>query len=222
MKDRVLFLQSISGMWIDLTDDFGCSPLHHAVQDGCIPLVESLLLAGACVNMSDGCGVTPIMIAINNNKPELVKILIKYGAQINGSFQGNIPNPIQMACNIGNEAIMQILEDRTTYEKQARHRVCEDIGLSKEPLHLNSSDVGSDEAEKPEVQGEDIHLNFNLSGIQSLHQLYAVSEIEHPMNLDLSKKFREIFTPKITLWNVYLVYLGLGAFLHFKTMIRTA
>ncbi len=105
MKDRVLFLQPVSGMWIDVTDDLGCSPLHRAVQEGCIRLVESLLLAGSCVNMPKGCVVTPIMIAINNNSPELVKILIKYGSRINGCFQGNIPSRVQMAQNIGNDVI---------------------------------------------------------------------------------------------------------------------
>ena len=80
-KDRVLHLQSNSGLWVDLTDDNGCSPLHLAVEDKCVCLAESLILAGSNVNVSEGCGITPVMIAVNNNQPDIVMILVKYGAR---------------------------------------------------------------------------------------------------------------------------------------------
>jgi ankyrin repeat protein len=80
-KDRVLHLQSNSGLWVDLTDDNGCSPLHLAVEDKCVCLAESLILAGSNVNVSEGCGITPVMIAVNNNQPDIVRILVKYGAK---------------------------------------------------------------------------------------------------------------------------------------------
>ncbi|CAB4013605.1 Hypothetical predicted protein [Paramuricea clavata] len=55
--------------------------------------------------------------------------------------------------------------------------------------------------------------------MQSLHRLYIGCEIEHPMNLDVSKKFREIFTPKVTLWNVYLVYIWAWGFFYTLTQL---
>ncbi|CAB3988923.1 D Chain D, consensus ankyrin repeat [Paramuricea clavata] len=104
-KDRVLHLQSNNGLWVDLTDDNGCSSLHLAVEDKCVCLVESLILAGSNVNVSEGCGITPVMIAVNNNQPDIVKILVKYGARTTGTFQGNIPSPLQIAMQIRNHEI---------------------------------------------------------------------------------------------------------------------
>ena len=79
-KDRVIYLQANSGLWVGLTDEYGCSALHLAVQNKSFTVVQSLLLAGADINVPEGCGVTPIMVAVNNNQPEMVKILVEYGA----------------------------------------------------------------------------------------------------------------------------------------------
>ena len=83
-----------SDLWAGLGDDLGCSPLHHALQDNCVNLVEPLLLAGAGKNDPEGCGLTPVMIAINKNNVKLVELLVKYGARVTGVFQGSIPQAL--------------------------------------------------------------------------------------------------------------------------------
>lgn len=164
MKDRVLFLKTKSGLWIDVLDDFGRSPLHHAVIEGCTSLVESLLLAGACVNIPEGCGVTPVMIAINHNNLEVVKILIKYGARITGSFHGNIPDPLQMAYAIGNKYITQVLEDRRMYEIHARQAVHKELGLREESLPVQPNDTRlNHEPDEHMSERGDVRLTFNLT-----------------------------------------------------------
>jgi ankyrin repeat protein len=101
-----------------------------------------MVLAGSNVNVSEGCGIMPVMIAVNNNQPDIVRILVKYRARTTGTFQGNIPSPLQIAMQIGNHEIIQILENQSLYETNARKTVHKELGLSKELLSsVQSTDV---------------------------------------------------------------------------------
>jgi hypothetical protein len=165
LKDRVLFLKSNCGLWVALVDDLGRSPLHRAVHDNYINLVEPLLLAGAGINDSEGCGLTPIMIAINNGNMKLVELLVQYGARVTGVFQGNIPNPIELARAIDNSEVIRILEDQIDSENEIRDRIERQLGVKEEP---KSKTIPKDTTnlESESVAGskeEEIRSSFNLT-----------------------------------------------------------
>ena len=165
LRDRVSFLKSNSVLWAGLVDDLGCSPLHHAVQDNCVNLVEPLLLAGAGINDPEGCGLTPIMIAINKNNVKLVELLVKYGARVTGVFQGSIPSPVEMARAIGNSDVIKILELQINYEYETWEHVERQLGVREVSNSTNlfrgtTEDIPESPTGKKE---EEIRSTFNLT-----------------------------------------------------------
>ncbi|CAB4016706.1 Hypothetical predicted protein [Paramuricea clavata] len=110
------------------------------------------------MTMDKGCWITPVMIAVNNNQPDIVRILVKYGARTTRTFQGNI------AMQIGNHEIIQILENQSLYETNARKTVREALGLSKELSSLvQSTDVKCSEENASLSSRSDVGSNFNLT-----------------------------------------------------------
>ena len=151
-------------MWAGLVDDLGCSPLHHAILDNCVNLVEPLLLAGAGINDPKGCGLTPIMIAINKNNVKLVEFLVKYDAWVTGVFQGSIPSPVEMARAIGNSDVIKILELQINYEYETWEHVERQLGVREESNSTNLfRGTTEDILESPTGKKEEIRSTFNLT-----------------------------------------------------------
>jgi len=61
----------------------GISPLHAAVENGNIEMVQFLLDHGAKTNIRDFRKRTPLMMMDEDAKPELLQLLVRYGAKTN-------------------------------------------------------------------------------------------------------------------------------------------
>ena len=60
----------------------GITPLHAAVENGNIEIIQFLLDSGAKVNIRDFEKRTPLMMLDNDATPEIFDLLIRYGAKI--------------------------------------------------------------------------------------------------------------------------------------------
>lgn len=85
IKDKPLELKKLLGSGVDLNFryDQKRTPLHWAVQEGHIEVIELLLEAGADVNAVDIEGFTPLHLAVGDNRIEIVKVLLNAGASTN-------------------------------------------------------------------------------------------------------------------------------------------
>jgi len=70
------------GADINLKDNRGHSPLHHAAIYGKIEIVKILLQAGAKLDIQDNDGRSPLHRAARNGKIGILKILIDAGAKL--------------------------------------------------------------------------------------------------------------------------------------------
>jgi ankyrin repeat protein len=76
------------GYDVNLFDDMGFTPLHHAVEGGQIEAVRVLLKRGALINANDDTtiGETPLSLAVQGGDLNLARVLLENGADpdING------------------------------------------------------------------------------------------------------------------------------------------
>jgi ankyrin repeat protein len=70
------------GARLDLFDDIGYTPLHHAVKNERYSMVKLLLDAGANINAreEETNSDTAISVAAGDSSPEMVKLLLERGA----------------------------------------------------------------------------------------------------------------------------------------------
>jgi parallel beta-helix repeat protein len=64
---------------VNITADEGCTPLHHAAENGHDEIIELLLSNGAEINLRDQEGRTPLARAIEEEKSLTVELLRKHG-----------------------------------------------------------------------------------------------------------------------------------------------
>ena len=60
----------------------GISPLHAAVENGNIEIIQFLLDSGAKTNIRDFQKRTPLMMMDDDATPEIFDLLVRYGAQV--------------------------------------------------------------------------------------------------------------------------------------------
>jgi len=66
-----------------LSDDFGKSPLHIAVQsEAPLPIIQTIVELGARLNMVDSQGKTPLRLAVDSEAWETARYLIDAGADL--------------------------------------------------------------------------------------------------------------------------------------------
>lgn len=66
--------------------------MHHAVVDGDLPLVESLLSEGSDPDAQDARGFTALHFAAQESRPDIVAVLLSAGASVGLVDQhGNTP-----------------------------------------------------------------------------------------------------------------------------------
>jgi ankyrin repeat protein len=82
-------LLSRSRIPINSTNSSDQTPLHCAVANGHVEIVEFLLENGAKVNVSDEKGWTPLLMAIANDDLEISKLLLSHNADVEVSAVDN-------------------------------------------------------------------------------------------------------------------------------------
>jgi hypothetical protein len=86
----------------------GNSPLHVAIENGNVEMVQILLNAGAKVNARNYEKQTPLMMLDEDATPELVNLLLRYRAKVTSvDKEGN--TSLMHAAAYGNEEVLQAL-----------------------------------------------------------------------------------------------------------------
>jgi len=93
-----------------LTSFFKKTPLHTAVQEGNIDMVDFLLSNEADANARREFNDTPLRLAAEGGHLEIVRNLVNYGAKINNDEGGGI-SPFTEAATNGHEAVVKFLLD---------------------------------------------------------------------------------------------------------------
>jgi Carboxypeptidase regulatory-like domain/Ankyrin repeats (3 copies)/Ankyrin repeat len=86
----------------------GNTPLHAAIENGNVEMVQVLLNAGAKINARNYEKQTPLMMLDEDATPELVNLLLRYRAKITAvDKEGN--TPLMHVAAYGNEEVLQAL-----------------------------------------------------------------------------------------------------------------
>ena len=83
-------LATLSGVPVEVKDEFRRTPLYYASAYGHLNCVKTLLKHGARRDTSDVNRWTPIMAATKHNHAEIVKLLLDCEADINTVAKGNL------------------------------------------------------------------------------------------------------------------------------------
>jgi hypothetical protein len=112
------FLLTISnGPSVNLPGMSGNTPLHIAVRQGSVEMVQDLILAGAHVNCwnAEADGATPLHLAVMHDHVEVVECLLSAGADSTANM--GIPatiTPLTLARDLGHTEIVKVLETAAT------------------------------------------------------------------------------------------------------------
>ena len=93
---------------INIKNITGTTPLHLAVQNEKIEMVQVLLEHGAKINAQDNCKMTPLHISAWKGNAGMTKLLLKYGARKDLVNEKGW-TPLKMAKICHNENIMALL-----------------------------------------------------------------------------------------------------------------
>ena len=92
-------------------NDYGCTPLHMAVEHGCSQVVALFLDQGRDVNAKTHEGDSPLHIAIEYDRLGIAKLLLNRGADVNSSDNDDI-TALHMAAMKNTPDFMQSLLER--------------------------------------------------------------------------------------------------------------
>lgn len=70
------------GARVDSQDEYGFTPLHWAVYQGSLSMVEFLVERGAPLNARSKDGYTPLMIAVSRDYAPIAHLLLDHGADV--------------------------------------------------------------------------------------------------------------------------------------------
>lgn len=71
--------------------------MHHAVQNGNLALLQTLINAGVNPNVKERCGATPLTLAVIKGQEEMVKLLLDNFAICHAAYFSSVPGPKQIA-----------------------------------------------------------------------------------------------------------------------------
>ena len=94
----------------DVTDQDGRTPLHWAVMQGNVEVMQALLAAGSDANWGDSEGRTPLHMAVLMQNEDILRLLVSCGADVN-AVDGRKQSPIFLCCEMGLSALLPILID---------------------------------------------------------------------------------------------------------------
>lgn len=100
----VIAVAGASGGWA-ATGDLS---LMHAIKNGDVASVRSLLARHADVNANEADGSTPLLLAVDGNNLAVVDLLLAAGAKADAATRYNV-TPLALACLNGNTAIIESL-----------------------------------------------------------------------------------------------------------------
>jgi ankyrin repeat protein len=90
---------------INIRDEHGFSPLHHAILRNNLQIIELLIAKGADINSQDPHGYTPLILA---NTTDSANILLKHGANLHTKTTYGI-TALMSATLKGNAAMIELL-----------------------------------------------------------------------------------------------------------------
>jgi cytohesin len=116
-KSAVVFTELLlaSGADVNVTNSFGDTPLHNAVQGNnynCVEVVELLLTNKANVNAANTNGDTPLLLAVQreSNRCRMAKLLLDYKADVNAKQKDNRgETPLHYAAMRGDKELAELL-----------------------------------------------------------------------------------------------------------------
>ena len=117
-------------LWENAKDHHGRTVMHHAVESGHLPLVQTLINAGVNPNVKERCGATPLTLAVTKGDEKMVKLLLENFSNCHDWFYSSVPGPKQIAETLGLNNISTLIESCLTQEKEHDLAVWETTELS--------------------------------------------------------------------------------------------
>jgi len=108
-NDVISFLLTNQATDVDISNNFGETPLMIASIDGNLPLVKTLVQSNKA--KIDHIGWTPLHYASSRGHLEVVQYLLANGAIVDSMSPGNT-TPLMMAVQSGNEQLVKLLLDK--------------------------------------------------------------------------------------------------------------
>jgi hypothetical protein len=109
---------------VDAADEFGRTPLMHAIEAGQIPAARELIGRGASLTLADRSGETPLLLAARSGNAEIVSLLLQRGAPVDAANRSGT-TPLMLAAREGSVAICEQLlaagADRDFTDASGRH-----------------------------------------------------------------------------------------------------
>ncbi|GAI46299.1 unnamed protein product, partial [marine sediment metagenome] len=110
-------------IWLECTDKWDWTPLHHAAWRGNKDVVELLIAKGADVNTKGSAGYTSLLYAAQSGHSEIAKLLIAKGADIEAKADMGVA-PLMVAVLYNHNDIAEMLiakgAEKTIYVASAQ------------------------------------------------------------------------------------------------------
>ena len=96
------------GAEVNIRDDEGKTPLHHAAFSGSRAIAELIIAKGPEINIKDANNMTPLHIAAWRSMVEVTELLLENGADVN-AVDDTGETALHMAAKVGQAAIASLL-----------------------------------------------------------------------------------------------------------------
>ena len=167
----VHYMQINRDSWDTVTDHYGRSILHYAVEEGNLMLVKTLLNVGINPNVNEKCGATPLTLAVIKKNKEAVKLLLEGYAEYNEQFFTTVPGPRVMAEKLKLPAVVQLFDDMSVNEA-----ACDKVIWNTIEIGAGSCDHGNcvrDDTDDPEYVNSQ---SYTFSRSRPKHKTLVVGD----------------------------------------------
>ena len=124
------YLHANRSLWEKACDHHSCTVMHHAVQNGNLPLVQTLINAGVNPNVKERCIATPLTLPVVKGDEKLVRLLLEHFSICHDWFYTSVPVPKHIAAKLGLEQITSLIDSYLRQEKDNDIAVWEATELS--------------------------------------------------------------------------------------------
>ena len=165
----VVKLLLINGSKVNKNNSKPCNtPLHYAVRNGELEIVQMLLDRGANINVQSLKSKTALHIAVEDNRMDIIDILLNHGANVKISDISDV-TPLHTAVKNDSVEIIKLLLSRgANVNATTCDRVGEDEGKGCTPLHLAVEKANEEIIKLLLSSGANVNDKRN-DGIASLH-----------------------------------------------------